>query len=338
MSQRGGRQKNHLVDENFKDIITEGLKNPQHQCIHCGHQSTRNAARGQQHLNQCDAYQKEKARKQKSILSNASIQLPITTLIRPLNQAQIASAHRAAAMSVYMTNLPFNHFENPYVIAHHQALNPGYKPPHSGLVAGKLLDEIYGIVKSKVIKELNASNYLNFFTDETANIRKERVINLCCHVPPSATSNGGGFQLKADADVAEKMSAVVQAQWVIKGCREATNDQLWRINCIATDTCATMKAMWTEIAKFPEMKHVFFVPCDSHGLQLLMGDILKFPFFSEVIEKAQLIVTSFRGSNKEMSILRGYQMKVCQILELLNFLMTNLSDDQTSRPINNVVH
>ena len=118
MSQRGGRQKNHLVDKNFKYIITEGLKNPQHQCIHCGHQLTRNAAKGQQHLNQCDAYQKEKARKQKGILSNASIQLPITTLIRPLNQAQIALAHRAAAMSVYMTNLPFNHFENSYVIAY----------------------------------------------------------------------------------------------------------------------------------------------------------------------------------------------------------------------------
>jgi hypothetical protein len=70
-----------------------------------------------------------------------------------------------------------------------------------------------------------------------------------------------------------------------------------------------MKAMWAEISKYPEMKHVFFVPCDSHGLQLLMGDILKFPFFADVMQKAQLIVTSFRGSNKELAILWNFQIK-----------------------------
>jgi hypothetical protein len=84
---------------------------------------------------------------------------------------------------------------------------------------------------------------------------------------------------------------------------EWTNNQLWRVNCLATDTCSTIKAMWTEMVKYADMEHVFFVPCDSHGLQLLLRDIIKFPFFADVRQKAQLIVTSFRGSKKELVIL-----------------------------------
>jgi TfoX/Sxy family transcriptional regulator of competence genes len=51
------------------------------------------------------------------------------------------------------------------------------------------------------------------------------------------------FHLKATIEVTEKMSAVVQADWMIKRCIETINNQLWRINCIITNTCSTMKVM-----------------------------------------------------------------------------------------------
>ncbi len=54
---------------------------------------------------------------------------------------------------------------------------------------------------------LKSCNYLSFYTAETINIRKERVIDLCCHV-----LNEKDFHLKASIEVAEKMSAVVQAE------------------------------------------------------------------------------------------------------------------------------
>jgi hypothetical protein len=155
---------------------------------------------------------KENKREQKKDSTKISVQSLIISLIRPLNQAQVVHAHRAAAMSVYMTNLSFNHFENSYVIAHHQALNSSYTSSNRKLVKDKLLDEIYETIKIKVDQQLNACKYLSFFTDETVNIRKERVINLCCHVPSSATSNERDFHLKAMIEVAEKMSAAVQAE------------------------------------------------------------------------------------------------------------------------------
>jgi hypothetical protein len=206
------RKKNSMMNDNFSDVITESMKNPQHRCNHCEHQSIKNAAKEQLHLKACDAFIKEQERRKQEFLSKISTQLSITFLIRSLSQAQVAQAYRAAAMSVYMTNLSFNHFENSYVIAHHQALSPGCKPSHHKLVRNKLLDETYETVKLKVIQKLNASKYLSFFTDETINIRKERIINLCCHVSSTVTSNEGGFHLKATAGVAEKMSAAVQAE------------------------------------------------------------------------------------------------------------------------------
>ena len=209
MAQHGGRKQNFLIFDNFKEIIIN-VKCPQHQCIHCGHQSIKSTSRSLQHLNQCAAY--KNAMIEKTEASSFFVQPVITNMIRLLNQAQIIPAHRAAAMSVYMTNLPFNHFESSYVIIHHQTLNPSYKSPHSGLLAGRLLNEAYEITKSKINAILNAFKHLSFFTDETTNIRKKRIINLCCHVPPSVILKGGSFQLKAVANVTEKMTAVVQAE------------------------------------------------------------------------------------------------------------------------------
>ena len=267
MAQRNGRPKNQLVEENFVEIIAMGKKCPQHRCKHCGHQSTKLTSRAQLHLNQCQPYlkhQEEMKKDSNMIVAHRPNQIPITAMIRPLSQAQLDQMHRTNAMAVYMTNIPFNHYENSYVIESYKSLHPSYKPPSRKAIAEKLLDKTYERIKLQIMQRLNICNHLNFFTDETANIRRERVINLCCHVPSSDSSFGGGFQLKTTAGLAEKMNAVTQAEWVIKGCEEATNNQLDRVNCICTDTCAVMKFMWSHIENNPKMKHVFFVPCDSH--------------------------------------------------------------------------
>lgn len=75
------------------------------------------------------------------------------------------------------------------------------------------------------------------------------------------------------------------------------------MNCFATDTYSTMKTLWAELGAMQELQHVFFVPCDSHGLQLFMGDILTQPWFAKILETAQAIVQSFFKSNKELAIL-----------------------------------
>lgn len=292
------------------DIIIPDYRSQMVKCLHCNSQMAKGATRQQHHLDsKCRPYQAYVARDQAvSEPQKKLTQVSIAPTVK-LPDNHIALLHRTAAMSVYMTNLPFTHFENPYVSAHEKAFYPQYTPPSHNLLAGPLLDEAYNIVKAEVDNKLLARD-LNFFTDETGNIRKERVINFCCHVPPSATSTGGGFHIKAETGVAETMDAKTQALWLYQQFIDTTKGELGRVNCLTTDTCGVMRSVARELAGMPGMDHVFFTLCDSHGLQLLLGDILELSLFKRIIKGAQWIVTSFLNSHKELSILWKFMEEV----------------------------
>jgi ribosomal protein L37AE/L43A len=84
------RKKNSMMNDNFNDVIIESMKNSQHKCNHCEHQSIKNAAKKQLHLKTCDAFIKKKEKKKQEFFSKIFTQLFITFFIRFLNQAQIA--------------------------------------------------------------------------------------------------------------------------------------------------------------------------------------------------------------------------------------------------------
>jgi hypothetical protein len=68
-----------------------------------------------------------------------------------------------------------------------------------------------------------------------------------------------------------------------------------------------MRKTWTGLEKHPLLSHAFFIPCDSHGLQLLIKDILESKPFSDTIGNAQKIVKTFRRAKKQYSLLREKQ-------------------------------
>ncbi|KAG6111438.1 hypothetical protein E4U14_002477 [Claviceps sp. LM454 group G7] len=54
----------------------------------------------------------------------------------------------------------------------------------------------------------------------------------------------------------------------------------------------------------PLTAHIFTIPCDSHGLQLLVKDIVSSEPIKSLISKAQLVVNKLRSSPKQLSLLR----------------------------------
>jgi hypothetical protein len=72
---------------------------------------------------------------------------------------------------------------------------------------------------------------------------------------------------------------------------------------LSTDTCATMKKTWTGLKVHVLLKHTFFIPYNSHSLQLLIKDILESKPFNNVITKAQIIVLKFYQVAKQYVIL-----------------------------------
>ena len=71
------------------------------------------------------------------------------------------------------------------------------------------------------------------------------------------------------------MNAETQLEFVLHQARIVTNEQLWKVNSLATDICATMRSLWNQIQRTSELRHVFCVSCDSHGIQLFLKDIFE---------------------------------------------------------------
>ena len=65
-------------------------------------------------------------------------------------------------------------------------------------------------------------------------------------------------------------------KWAIQAMTRAKGNRPWsEVNSIATDTCPAQQNAGLEISLRPDQKHIFIIGCDSHGLQLLIKDILK---------------------------------------------------------------
>ncbi len=162
-------------------------------------------------------------------------------------------------------------------------------------------------MKAKV-NSLFIINHLNFFSNETCNIQKKRVINLYIHVSTTATSMRKEFHLKTKVKVVKIMNAKTQARWFFNHIIDILQSQFWRINTFVIDTCSTMKTLWSMLKAFGELKHIFFISCDSHELQLLLDDILKLSWFVKILKDAKWIIRFFLAVFKELIILWKFQM------------------------------
>jgi hypothetical protein len=90
---------------------------------------------------------------------------------------------------------------------------------------------------------------------------------------------------------------------------ESVKGDFRRINAVATDTCSAMRLVWRLLGADPRTSHVFSVPCDSHGLQLLIQDLLsKIPPLKEVKTAAEHIVAAFKHAPLQYAILKQHQL------------------------------
>lgn len=208
-----------------------------------------------------------------------------------------------AALSCFMGSHAFNMYENSYTKDFLHRLNPAYKPPSRMTIAGPLLDEVYSAIKARTDVLISSLDGINVITDESSNINTNRIANISVH------SRYGALHYVSENIRAKRMTASAAAQWLRNHLLALSNNRLDCINSISNDTCSTMRGMWAEIEKFEDLRHCLFIPCDSHGIQLLVKDLLNLPYFNEIIQKAQCIVKSFRHAPLQYGRLREFQVQ-----------------------------
>lgn len=178
VSLKEGKPRNAIVEESFMKIKNDRFRGARADCKYCQKELDKNTSRLQNHLDVCKSYQKAVKSGQTPGALHAPAnwsQQQITTVVRSSPQKR-AEHWARVAKAVYMTNLPFSHYENRYVAAHLHGLDSSFKAPSHGALVGHLLDQCYEEVKDKLDARLRAPRFLNFYTDESNNIRKNRVI------------------------------------------------------------------------------------------------------------------------------------------------------------------
>lgn len=150
------------------------------------------------------------------------------------------------AKPVYMTNLLFSHYENKYVAAYLYGLDSSYKASSHSAFVGHLLDQCYEKVKGKVNARLCTPRFLNFHTDESNNIRKNRVINYLAHAPKGCGTEGGCFYIHSDSNDAKTMVSKLGYRSDDRNHRRKT---MATVNSLTTDTCNLIRALWKILQK-----------------------------------------------------------------------------------------
>lgn len=209
----------------------------------------------------------------------------------------------AFAKVCYVNALPFSHYESEEMKDALQKLNPAYKPPTAKIIGGRLLISAYEDLKVKVDAMIADLQYLNLISDESSNINGARIVNACLF-----TEYGALHHFSQDIG-AERLTAPNVATILRKVMHEISNGNTELLNSLATDTCDTMLSTWRHVRAYPELKHVFFIPCDSHGLQLLLKDVVSLPVFKAILDQAQKIARAFKKSKLQLARLRAIQLE-----------------------------
>jgi hypothetical protein len=271
------------------------------ECRYCPHIEAENTTRQACHLAVCVPYLRYKLG---GILERGS-----TARSRPiilgekLSAEKVSQINALACLMIYQGNLPFNFFERPEVQAFLSELRPAYKPLSKHTVANRGLQEAYEAVKTRVDKAIAEESHLNITFDAATDISHQRILNV------SVGTRLGSFYYTNAVLGSDTVSAEYQCQRLIDIVSTITGSKFDLINAISGDTCSTMLRTFDLIAQSQLLKHAFMIPCDAHGLQLLLGDILEFPGYSSTVEACDAIVSHLHHADKQYQILKDLQLQ-----------------------------
>ena len=227
-----------------------------------------------------------------------------TTLAPPkisLKKAEILD--ELASLAIYVGGRHLNFFDEAYLRAFVQRLNSSYKLPSRRNFSEELLNKAYTKVKQLVLQQIRHTQALNFVIDESSNINYEQIINISLHTPVRA------LYLESLEMEDIRHGGIETADYAHKKIMNWCEDDASRINSIATDTESTMRLFMASRLK-PDWQRVFWAPCDSHGLQLLMKHISELEWFKIVFKDANTVVSFFRSANRQLAIFRRHMKDV----------------------------
>ena len=135
-------------------------------------------------------------------------------------------------------------------------------------------------------------------TDESTNIANYRIINT------SIVIDSGVSIYHLNKEVEEgKIRAKELAAHTIKEAKDIIGGDLLKWTAVTLDTYVIIRAFGGVLAKILEAVYVIPILCNSHGLQLIIKDLLQLPSIKKIFDEASAIVNLFQHSSKQYSYL-----------------------------------
>ena len=293
---------NKEVAENFIRIPNIS-RTDQAKCKHCGETKAWNTTQFcKRHLNACKKY--EQYRNDNGITRPKAINKSITDFFDLEDQ----SDEQLFALAVYTSTANFSLFETPQWKAFFKRLN--FTPLTRQRLSSELLKSCYLDIKQQVLKVAAAADHIQIVSDGSSNIAKVRVENV------TFLAGGISYYWKSTGIGAIRAGSDWTLDHLKDQAFEITMGNLKKWTAFSSDTNNTQRRCQELINQDKDLKHVHSVPCDPHGLQLVMKDLL---WPGKDNSKQQItthmgqfwhegpngLVSFFRSSDKQLAFLRG---------------------------------
>lgn len=210
---------------------------------------------------------------------------------------------KLAALATFCGGRPLSMWEDTWM-QEFFAQGIGYQPPCRDRLAITLVDMIYLETKQEVDRLLEANNMINIVSDESNNQAGDRILKMTV-----LTKDHESFHAFSESAGAMKHDAQATAAWMLEKIDQLTRSDFKKVNSVATDTCSLEHAVRDTLSLDPRLQHAFFIPCDSHGLQFLIKDLLGLEPLSAVFLQALKIVNSLRKAKHHLGILASVKKR-----------------------------
>jgi hypothetical protein len=286
------------VHKHFDYINIEGARKLIAVCKCCNkYRKAKNTCRQRVHLlEECTKYHQ-------IVEEKARIQTHLPTLPR-IDEARKVRIDQKFALAIYTTGRSFSTFEDATWLDFFKEFN--YTPPTRSAISSGLLNTTYDKLKDEVDAVIDNSPSLSLVTDESGDVSLNRLANYSVLTP-----DGQSFYYKT-VDVKDKtQNAENVVEDIVEVAKEISKGLLRKFVSLAMDTCPRNIKAFEILSDRPETQHMFMVPCESHGLQLLIKDLLeKPPLINAVWKKASLLVNALRNAPKQYAYLRIQQEQI----------------------------
>jgi hypothetical protein len=244
------------------------------------------------HLDECDEFnRKNKTKAQSSINS---------FLPPPISSSRKEALDLLLAQAMFTSGRSFTSFEDASWQVFFDSF--GYKLPSADTFK-TLLDQVYLKTKEEVREQI-AGKRMAIVTDESTNITKNRMVNTSIVTPDGISYTWDTIEAKEGAQTTDR-----QFEDIVEAAHDITQGDLLRVTSLSTDTCNTNISLWTKANSDIRTRDWLMVPCDSHGIQLLIKDILMLPSIDHLWKQASTIVNGLRNAPKQYKFLQIEQFR-----------------------------